>query len=140
MPPTAITPGVIRDQQQVQLAVFCNPKVTYAVMEMVLGQDPIDPLARLNAGNNLLYAANGFTFNRSEAVTPDNWTAPVGDVWPEVEVGTVNPTPDVFSYDVRARKRVFKTIKYGLGGDVHKKNVVNTFSTQEQKAAQVSSY
>lgn len=95
-----------------QLAVFDNPRVTYAVMDMVLGEDPVDPLARVTAGNNLLYAANGFSFNRSEATTPYNWTAPEGDMWPEGITGKITPTPDVFSYDVRARKRVFKAIKY----------------------------
>ena len=128
---------MIRDQQHVQLAVFENPRVTYAVMDMVLGEDPIDPLARLTAGNNLLYAANGFTFNRSEAVTADNWTAPVGEVWPEVESGEVAPVPDVFSYDVRARKRVFKAIKCAGGVLVVCAHLVYT---QDEKVAQIASY
>ncbi len=107
----ATTPGIIRDQALVQLGVFDNPRVTHAVMDMVLGEDAVDPLARLTAGNNMLYAANGFTFNPSEANSPRNFAVPEGDTWPEFEVEEVDASPRLFSYDARLRRRLFRAVR-----------------------------
>lgn len=56
----AQTPGTLREQRALLLGEFQSPPLTYAVFDLFMGRNAIDPVAKINIGAGALYFANGF--------------------------------------------------------------------------------